>query len=136
MEGRLHESVGQQTVPIFRVTDFDGLPEDTGRTLTVPFTVRPDTVASVRGDETRCVLFAVMRNNARLTQLVNDDNLLPMPRRGIPGDPGQAPPQDVVLVKSPVWDARLVDICHLEAEPAAPEAIVGVAFLDRSQLKR
>ncbi len=138
----MHESLPRQRVPIFRVTDFEGLPEDTGRTLAVPFTVRPDTIAAVRGDETSCVLFAVMRNNARLTQLVSDDNLLPVPPRGVrAGDAEKDAEKDaatpeVVLVKSPVWDARLVDVCHLEAEPAAPEAIVGIAFFDRSLLRQ
>ncbi len=122
----------QRTVPIFHVKDFDSLPYATERALPVPFTVRGDTVPQVRGSDAPCTLFAVLRNNARLVQLVADDTLVPMPPRGAAAqDPAAADSTDVVLVKSPVWDAKLVDVCRLEAEPAAPESIIGVAYLDK-----
>jgi hypothetical protein len=122
----------RRTVPIFQVRDFDSLPDATERSLPVPFTVRSDTTSAVRGSDAPCTLFAVLRNNARLVQLVADDTLVPMPPWGAAAqDPAATESTDVVLVKSPVLDAKLIDVCRLEAEPAAPEPIIGVAYFDK-----
>jgi hypothetical protein len=131
----MNKGLPQRTVPVFRLARTDGsLPEVPERTLTVPFTVRPDTIGQVCGSDAPGKVFAVLSGTHRLVPLVEDDTLLPMPPRGAAVHDDEARfHTDIVLVKSPAMDAKQIDAIRLEAEPAAPESIIGVAYLDKKQ---